>query len=106
MLCVRRALLLPEGAAQPLVPRFWLRVLRSADVAALAISPRDAAVLAHLADVRFSLDGSEDGSELHGRREWQGCRGVAGDAGCHVLRKAERGFRGGVGLSVRGQSTC
>jgi hypothetical protein len=65
----RRALLLPvEG--QPLtVERFWLRVLRTADAAALAISPRDAAVLASLADVRFSLDSTEDGSELHGRRE-------------------------------------
>jgi hypothetical protein len=58
------------------VPRFWLRVLRSADAAALAVTARDAAVLACLADVRFSLRSnvsSEDSSsvmkELHGKRE-------------------------------------
>lgn len=65
-------MLLPSGNSCS-IPRFWLRVLRSADTAALAISPRDAAVLANLADVRFSLsspvsDGS-GGKELHGRCE-------------------------------------
>jgi hypothetical protein len=66
-----RSLLLPEGADTTTVPRFWLRVLKSADAAALAISPRDAAVLACLADVRFSLNGSPSSSELQGKCEWQ-----------------------------------
>lgn len=64
-----RALLLPKGASETQVPRFWLRVLKSADAAALAISPRDAAVLAALADVRFSLDGTAGASELQGKCE-------------------------------------
>lgn len=68
----RRALLLPEGADATQVPRFWLRVLKSADAAALAISPRDAAVLAALADVRFSLDTTPGASELQGKCEWPG----------------------------------
>lgn len=50
------------------MPRFWLRVLKSADAAALAISPRDAAVLAALADIRFSLDGTPADSELRSKR--------------------------------------
>jgi hypothetical protein len=51
------------------VPRFWLRVLKAADAAALAISPRDAAVLAALADVRFSLDATPGATELQGKCE-------------------------------------
>lgn len=67
----RRALLLPSGAAETAVERFWLRVLRATDAGALAISSRDAAVLAQLADVRFSLSGGGgSGGELHGKREW------------------------------------
>lgn len=69
MLCCCRALLLPKGATKTQVPRFWLRVLRSADAAALAISPRDAAVLSALADVRFSLDAGAEPSELQGKCE-------------------------------------
>jgi len=50
----RRTLLLEAGA--PAAPRcYWLRLLRSIDTAALAITPRDAAVLQHLVDVRFEL---------------------------------------------------
>jgi hypothetical protein len=66
----------PADSSSTSVPRFWLRVLRSADAAALAISSRDAAVLASLADVRFSLSSSssspaEPGAsrELVGKRE-------------------------------------
>jgi hypothetical protein len=66
---VCRSLLLPDGTDHTAVPRFWLRVLKSADAAALAISPRDAAVLACLADVRFSLNGSPSSSELQGKCE-------------------------------------
>lgn len=65
--CCCRALLLPAGVSKTQVPRFWLRVLKSADAAALAISPRDAAVLAALADVRFSLDATPGGTELQGK---------------------------------------
>eukprot|EP00878_Enallax_costatus_P038880 GHUV01044368.1.p1 GENE.GHUV01044368.1~~GHUV01044368.1.p1 ORF type:complete len:515 (+),score=231.98 GHUV01044368.1:220-1764(+) len=67
----RRGHLLPPGSSSTVVPRFWLRVLRSADAAALAVSPRDAAVLAHLADIRFSLTSVDAGSskELHGKLE-------------------------------------
>lgn len=74
-----RSLLVPSGSSSTAVPRFWLRVLRSADAAALAISSRDAAVLAALADVRFSLSPSSSSSsssgaagsskELHGKRK-------------------------------------
>jgi hypothetical protein len=72
-----RKLLVPAVSSSTAVPRFWLRVLRSADAAALAISSRDAAVLASLADVRFSLTSSsispaEPGAskELLGKREF------------------------------------
>eukprot|EP00879_Flechtneria_rotunda_P025860 GHRR01027513.1.p1 GENE.GHRR01027513.1~~GHRR01027513.1.p1 ORF type:complete len:253 (+),score=116.37 GHRR01027513.1:224-982(+) len=78
----RRALLVPAGAKSTISPRFWLRVLRSADAAALAISRRDAAVLAALTDVRFQLSrgskaeaggissgSSSSSSELHGTCE-------------------------------------
>jgi hypothetical protein len=68
----------PADSSSTSVPRFWLRVLRSADAAALAISSRDAAVLASLADVRFSLSSSgsspaEPGAsrELVGKREFR-----------------------------------
>jgi hypothetical protein len=70
----------PADSSSTSVPRFWLRVLRSADAAALAISSRDAAVLASLADVRFSLSSSssspaEPGAsrELVGKRELLRC---------------------------------
>jgi len=76
-----RALLLPKGAAKTQVTRFWLRVLRSADAAALAISPRDAAVLSALADVRFSLDAGAQPSELQGKCEWWRARCVGFDSG-------------------------
>ncbi|KAI8468540.1 MAG: hypothetical protein J3K34DRAFT_522830 [Monoraphidium minutum] len=52
-LYARRAGLLAGEAA----PRaYWLRVLRAVDAAALAITPRDAAVLQHLVDVRYEVE--------------------------------------------------
>eukprot|EP00775_Hariotina_reticulata_P010883 gene10883-11037_t len=88
------AILFPPSTSQPAVPRFWLRVLRSADAAALAISARDAALLACLADVRFSLhsNGSSGESssimkELHGKleMEFEQCKHLA--SGCNHLKK-------------------
>jgi hypothetical protein len=58
----RRALLAGEDA-----PRcFWLRALRSIDAAALAITPRDAAVLQHLVDVRYEVQQDSAGSASSG----------------------------------------
>ncbi|WIA10139.1 hypothetical protein OEZ85_010346 [Tetradesmus obliquus] len=68
----RRELLVPAGSSSTSVPRFWLRVLRSADAAALAISSRDAAALASLADVRFSLSSSSSAAEIVASRELLG----------------------------------
>jgi hypothetical protein len=86
VLCCR-ALLFPQGADAPLVPRFWLRVLKSADAAALAISPRDAAVLAALADVRFSLDTTPGASELQGKCKWLS---TDQPIGCSKAREVDR----------------
>lgn len=72
-----RELLVPAGSSSTSVPRFWLRVLRSADAAALAISSRDAAALASLADVRFSLSSSSSAAEIGASRELLGKRELA-----------------------------
>ncbi|KAF8069510.1 NUDT19 [Scenedesmus sp. PABB004] len=84
----RRALLLPPGASEPSVPRFWLRVLRSADAAALAISSRDAAVLASLADVRLSITaGAGSSREAHGKLELEFCPNPYLAPGCARVAK-------------------
>ena len=54
-LLARRRELLAAAGPDRAPPRFWLRVLRCVDAAALAITPRDAAVLQHLADVRLEV---------------------------------------------------
>lgn len=58
----RRAALAAAGAAGNAPPRYWLRVLRSVDAAALAITRRDAAVLQHLVDVRYEVRAPEGGA--------------------------------------------
>ncbi len=116
----RRALLLEAGA--PAAPRcYWLRVLRAVDAAALAVTPRDAAVLQHLVDVRFELeadaaaagagaDGGLQQTALRGTWELEfaeGCPQLA--AGSRTLRKeyhfvvkgaAAGAAAGGLGLRL------
>jgi hypothetical protein len=50
----RTALLSSDGRSTR-IPCYWLHVLRGTDTGALAITRRDAAVLAHLADVRYHI---------------------------------------------------
>jgi hypothetical protein len=95
----RRQLLASVGAP----PSFWLRVLRATDAGGLSITPRDAAVLQHLVDVRFDVAPPEDKGKgggsgedtLHGLLELEFGEGaVQLAAGSRTLKK--------VGASVRG----
>lgn len=104
----RRALLVGTGA-----PRcYLLRVLRSMDTAALAITPRDAAVLQHLVDVRFEIQqqqtegsggggsGSGSSQEVHGTLELEFAEDCPQLAGSKTLKKSYSLLSGGGG-SVR-----